>query len=122
MARTLPKPAASRKAATRSSAPAVKHAATPAVGARHRAAPIAMPKLVRDRFTLPQADHDRIAALKARMRAIGYPTKKNALLRVGLLMLSALSDDTLRQLLDQLPPAKPPKAPRAIRRSKRAPD
>lgn len=81
------------------------------------AAPAA--KLVRDRFTLPQADYDRIAALKARMRSIGQPTKKNALLRVGLLMLSALSDDTLRQLLDQLPPAKPPKAKR---RGKRAPD
>jgi hypothetical protein len=76
--------------------------------------------LVRDRFTLPQADHDRIAALKARMRDIGCPTKKNALLRVGLLMLSALSDDTLRQLLDQLPPAKPPRT--SMHRSKRAPD
>jgi hypothetical protein len=79
-------------------------------------------KLVRDRFTLPQADYDRLAALKSRMRGIGHPTKKNALLRVGLLMLSALSDDTLRQLLDQLPPAKAAKPVRAGHRGKRAPD
>jgi hypothetical protein len=119
MARSLPKSTAARKTAP-SSAPAARHAATPAASARGGAASIAKPKLVRDRFTLPQADHDRIAALKARMRNIGYPTKKNALLRVGLLMLSALSDDTLRQLLDQLPPAKPERKP--IRRSRRAPD
>lgn len=104
------------------SAPGSKRSAAAARGAGGKPAPsasAAAPKLVRDRFTLPQADHDRIGALKARMRDIGHPTKKNALLRVGLLMLSALSDDTLRQLLDQLPPAK---APKAKRRGKRAPD
>jgi hypothetical protein len=119
MDRSLPKSTVIRASSARSSTAGAKRAAKPKVGTRSKAAPIATPKLVRDRFTLPQADYDRIGALKARMRDLGHPTRKNALLRVGLLMLSALSDDTLRQLLDQLPPAKPPKA---SRRSKRAPD
>ena len=60
------------------------------------------PKLVRGRFTLPEADFDKIAALKRRARQLGRPAKKNELLRIGLGMLGSLSDEQLVVALDQL--------------------
>jgi len=63
---------------------------------------VAEPKLIRGRFTLPEADFDKIAALKRRARQLGRPAKKNELLRVGLSMLSSLSDEQLIVALDHL--------------------
>lgn len=63
-------------------------------------------ELVRERFSMPQADFDRIAELKARARKLGRPAKKNELLRAGLQALSALGDEQLLLALDQLEPVK----------------
>lgn len=77
-------------------------AAKPLVDAAPKVKP---PKLESGRFTMPKADFERIAALKARALGLGRPCKKNELLRAGLAALSALSDESLLAALDQLTPA-----------------
>lgn len=64
-------------------------------------------RLVRDSFTMPQADFDLIAALKARAIEFKRPAKKSELLRAGLQALSGLNDSALRAALDALAPLKP---------------
>ena len=64
-------------------------------------------KLVRDSFTMPQADFDLIATLKQRALAFQRPAKKSELLRAGLYSLQALSDGALRAALDALTPLNP---------------
>ena len=63
-------------------------------------------KLVRDSFTMPQADFDLIAMLKQRALVFQRPAKKSELLRAGLHALLALGDIELRVALDQLTPLK----------------
>lgn len=63
---------------------------------------IMRPKLESGRFTMPKADFGRIATLKARVLALGRPSKKNELLRAGLSCLCELSDESLLLALDQL--------------------
>ncbi len=108
---------ASRKATT-----ARKDAAAPAAKAATRpkkvAAPVlprALPDLVRpevdcdvvrDSFTMPQAEYALIAALKARTLQGGRHAKKSELLRAGLQLLSQLDDAALSKTLDALPPIK----------------
>jgi hypothetical protein len=64
-------------------------------------------KLVRDSFTMPQADFDLIATLKQRALVFQRPAKKSELLRAGLHALLALGDLELRAALDDLTPLKP---------------
>jgi hypothetical protein len=63
-------------------------------------------KLVRDSFTMPQADFDLVAILKTRALAFQRATKKSELLRAGLHALQALSDAKLQRVLDALVPLK----------------
>lgn len=60
------------------------------------------PKLVRDSFTMPKAEYQRIDALKARGAALGRPVKKSELLRAGIKLLDALPDAELMQVLGDL--------------------
>ncbi|MGN6652365.1 hypothetical protein [Trinickia sp.] len=46
-------------------------------------------KVVRDSFTMPRSDYDKIAALKQKCIDAGVSTKKSELLRAGLLLLEA---------------------------------
>jgi len=64
-------------------------------------------KLVRDSFTMPQADFNLVAVLKTRALGFKRPTKKSELLRAGLHALQALGDSALRKALDTLVPLKP---------------
>ena len=111
------RPAAKKAAppAKKPAAPAKKPApsAKPPAPARPAAAPVASKepkvkaKLVRDSFTMPQADFALIGALKE--RAIGFkrPAKKSELLRAGLQALAGLNDTALKAALDALAPLKP---------------
>jgi hypothetical protein len=65
------------------------------------------PKLVRDSFTMPQADFDLIALIKARMLNQKRPAKKSELLRAGLFALNALNDRELVKALNRLVPLTP---------------
>ncbi|MFN0315421.1 MAG: hypothetical protein ACKVQA_10325 [Burkholderiales bacterium] len=52
-------------------------------------------KVVRDSFTMPKADYDRIDALKKKCLNLGVSAKKTELLRAGLAALAGLADDKL---------------------------
>jgi hypothetical protein len=82
------------------------------------AAPKISVKLARGRFTMPEADFDRIALLKNRARELGRPAKKNELLRAGLRALVMLSDEALMIALDQLEATKPAKPPKPVKAPK----
>lgn len=58
--------------------------------------------LVRDSFTMPEADFALIAALKERALGAGRPAKKSELLRAGLQALAALDVKKLRAALERL--------------------
>lgn len=62
--------------------------------------------LVRDSFTMPEADFALIAALKERAVGAGRPAKKSELLRAGLRALAALEAKKLRSALEGLEPIK----------------
>lgn len=53
-------------------------------------------KRIRGEFTMPEADYERIAGLKATARRVGLKVKKNELLRLGLQALQGLHEDELR--------------------------
>ena len=63
-------------------------------------------KVVRDSFTMPQVDYDKIAELKQICRKAGLQVKKSELLRAGLLALSKLSLLQLERAIVQLTPIK----------------
>jgi len=109
---------ASGKKAPPAKAPAVKVPAKKAAK-RKSLIPVAPPvavvvaepakakqKLVRDSFTMPNADFGLIHALKERALNFKRPAKKSELLRAGLHALSALTDAKLKAALDSLAPLK----------------
>ncbi|MFM0239285.1 hypothetical protein [Paraburkholderia phytofirmans] len=53
-------------------------------------------KVVRDSFTMPKSDYDKIAALKQKCLAAGVSVKKGEILRAGLLLLESAA---LKRLL-----------------------
>jgi hypothetical protein len=62
------------------------------------------PKLVRDSFTMPEAEFALIAALKAKALDARRAAKKSELLRAGLRLLAGLDAKALVAALDQLEP------------------
>jgi hypothetical protein len=64
------------------------------------------PQLVRDSFTMPEADFAFIAILKSKALDARRATKKSELLRAGLRVLAALNSMALVAALDDLEPVK----------------
>lgn len=60
------------------------------------------PKLVRDSFTMPEAEYQRIAELKKRLLDSGRAAKKSELLRAGIALLASLSDDELKAAVEKV--------------------
>ncbi|MFM0397530.1 hypothetical protein [Paraburkholderia phytofirmans] len=52
-------------------------------------------KVVRDSFTMPKSDYDKIAALKLKCLAAGVSAKKGEILRAGLLLLESATPKRL---------------------------
>jgi hypothetical protein len=52
-------------------------------------------KVVRDSFTMPKTDYEKLAALKLKCLAQGVAVKKSELLRAGLLMLESAAPKRL---------------------------
>jgi len=110
-----PRAKASKKAPT--PAAEVKPAAAPkrakvAPAARKPEKPVKT-KLVRDSFTMPQADFDLVDVLKQRALNFRHAAKKGELLRAGLQALAALSETDLQAALERvtsLKPGRPKKA------------
>jgi hypothetical protein len=113
-----PRPAAAGKAVKTATRAAVKKQAgkkTPAKAAAKTKAVAAAPvieatkvriKLVRDSFTMPREDFDRIARMKSRAIDLKRPAKKSELLRAGLQVLERLDDVSLLAVLNDLRPIK----------------
>jgi hypothetical protein len=104
------KPAAAKNvAAAASKATAQAFAGSPksqAAGKPAKKAAKLRPQLVRDSFTMPEADFGLIAALKAKALDARRAAKKSELLRAGLRLLSGLEAKALVAALDKLEPVK----------------
>ncbi|WP_321960481.1 hypothetical protein [Paraburkholderia sp. J7] len=75
------------KAATPANAPA--EAAAPAVAEKVKTKRVKKEKVVRDSFTMPKADYQRIALLKRKCLEAGVAVKKSEILRAGLQLLES---------------------------------
>jgi hypothetical protein len=84
--------------------PVVEKAAKPSNGAEGGKRTKA--KLVRDSFTIPDAEYAAIDELKRRAAKLEHPAKKSELLRAGLKALSAMKDADLLSALGAVPPVK----------------
>jgi hypothetical protein len=60
-------------------------------------------KMERDSFTMPKDEYAQIAVLKTRLSKLGQPAKKSELLRAGIKLLAAMSDNTLKMTLAKIP-------------------
>lgn len=60
-------------------------------------------KMERDSFTMPKDEYAQITLLKARLTSMGQPAKKSELLRAGIKLLAAMSDNTLKTTLAKIP-------------------
>ena len=69
-------------------------------------APPERARLVRDGFTMPEADYALIAELKHRLHEVKREAKKSELLRAGLQALALLEPAALAAALDRLEPVK----------------
>ena len=98
-----PGPAPTSKAVSKpaKAAPAAKKTAALA-----KPLPEPKPKLVRDSFTMPEAEYTVIEQLKRRASVLERPTKKSELLRAGIKALNALSDAALLAALQAVPTIK----------------
>ena len=71
----------------------------PTPGAEQPTESVAKPgKVIRDSFTMPVADYERIGALKKRCIGLGVALKKSEVLRAGLALLESLSDEHLARV------------------------
>lgn len=61
---------------------------------------------VRDGFTFPTAEHDRLVELKKQLAMQGIDVKKSDLIRVGLILALSLPQTKLKAVLAKLPPVK----------------
>ena len=85
------KPKASVTAKAKSEKPEAVAEAAPAKNGKAKKQVARKPKLVRDSFTIPEADYALFASLKERALAAGVEVKKGELLRAALAALNALS-------------------------------
>lgn len=60
-------------------------------------------KMERDSFTMPKDEYAQITLMKARLASMGQPAKKSELLRAGIKLLAAMSDNTLKITLAKIP-------------------
>ena len=59
-------------------------------------------KVIRDSFTFPESDYQKISELKKSCLAIGVNAKKSEILRAGLHALVALEKEKLRELISKI--------------------
>lgn len=102
MTKTAPrKPATKKPAVARKAAPA-KAVAKPEKKHKKEKKADGKVKVVRDSFTMPQADYDLIAALKQKASQAGLHVKKSELLRASLQALSKLTAAQLKRAISGL--------------------
>lgn len=126
--KAAPKRAApvAKKPEAKRAAPAAKRAAKPAnakspslngsgakAPAKGKAKPAAAPKekarkakLVRDSFTMPEAEYQGLGDIKKACLKAGFAVKKSELLRIGVALLRKMDAPALKGMLASLPPLK----------------
>ena len=100
------KKVAAAKKAPKATAQVSESPKSQAAGKPAKKAAKSRPQLVRDSFTMPEADFGLIAALKAKALDARRAAKKSELLRAGLRLLSGLEAKALVAALDKLEPVK----------------
>lgn len=60
------------------------------------------PKVVRDSFTMPQSEYQKIAAIKELCLKSGVQVKKSEVLRAGVIALCAMNEEQLKNALSGL--------------------
>ena len=63
-------------------------------------------KLVRDSFTMPEAEYAVLGLVKKACLKAGIDVKKSQLLRIGLALLNQADVPTLKKMISELPPLK----------------
>ena len=93
--------------------PVAKAAAKPAAVKKAPAAKVAVvkekarkPKLVRDSFTMPEAEYEVLGQVKKACLKAGFEIKKSELLRIGVALISQIDLATLQNVLAGLPQLK----------------
>jgi hypothetical protein len=76
-------------------------------------------RVVRDSFTMPIEDYERIGALKERCIGLGVAMKKSELLRAGLAALDRLPDKSLAQVIASVERVKTGRPPSKKKRKKK---
>lgn len=76
-------------------------------------------KVIRDSFTMPLPDYERIVALKKRSLALGQEKKKSEMLRAGLRALERLEDEDLVAVLASIEPVKTGRPPNDAKKARR---
>jgi len=113
-AKTTPKPRAKRPTRVAVAKPApVAVEVTSEVHATEKPPKLKKTHLVRDSFTMPEAEYAMLALLKKRCLAVGVAAKKSELLRAAVAGLVALDDQALvaaLQRLDAIKTGRPAKA------------
>ena len=64
------------------------------------------PKLVRDSLTMPKAEYEVLATLKARAAKLGASVKKTELIRAGIKAIAAMTDAGLLSAIRAVPSLK----------------
>jgi LAS superfamily LD-carboxypeptidase LdcB len=64
------------------------------------------PKLVRDSFTMPEAEYQVLADMKKACLKAGVEVKKSELLRVGVALIRQMDVAKIKEVLNTLPPLK----------------
>lgn len=105
-AATVKPKAPAKPAAKPSATKVVKKAAKKAAPSADKKAKQAKVKMERDSFTMPKEEYAQITVLKARLQTLGQPAKKSELLRAGIMLLAAMSDNTLKAALAKVPAIK----------------
>nr|WP_232072126.1 hypothetical protein [Paraburkholderia pallida] len=85
------KPGAKTRAKAAEPATEVAEAAAPKAAGKEKTKRAKKDKVVRDSFTMPKADYERISVLKRKCLEAGVAVKKSELLRAGLQLLEAAS-------------------------------
>lgn len=60
-------------------------------------------QVVRDKYVLPAEEYQRLLELKKRLADQGLPVKKGELVRAGLILLAALEDGDLKDVVLTVP-------------------
>jgi len=61
-----------------------------------------LPKVIREAFTIPEAEHPQIEAIRVQMLTGALAVSKSEVLRAGLLLLSEADDEAKRTVFERL--------------------